>query len=208
MRRIVFQAAVAGFLLSPAPALAQNANALSGFYVGLFGGATYIFDQEVESGASEVDIEYDFPGYVIGGQIGYVVDTNIRIEAEISYMSSDGDATLEVAGVEIVDAGYDYTQLSGTAGVFFDLWPVGSSIPYVGAGIGYARAENEVNDIDDDQNAFTAYGEGGVPFTLTPEISIVPAIRFSWVATDEDVDELFADNLYNTQFRLGARYAF
>ena len=149
-----------------------------------------------------------FPGYVFGGQIGYALATNVRPETEVSYAVADGDVALEVSGVEIIDAKYDLSILSATAGICFDLWPVGSLVLYVGGGLGYARAKNEVNDIKGTQNALTAYGEGGLPFSLTPELSIVPAARFHWAGTDKDVDEVFADNLFNTLFRLGLRYAF
>lgn len=208
MRRFAPQAALAGLLLSPAPALAQDAGALSGFYVGAFGGITYFSDQEIEQGGAELEIDYDVPGYVFGGQIGYALAINVRIEAEIAYAVADGDVALEVGGVEIIDANYDFSLLSGTAGIYFDLWPIGSLVPYVGGGLGISRAENEVNDVEDTQNAFTAFGEGGLPFSMSPNLSIVPAVRFSWVKTDEDVDEIFAEDLYNTQLRIGARYTF
>ena len=208
MRRSVLQIALAGFLLTPAPALAQGAGGLSGLYGEFFGGATYLFEQEIEEGGEELEIDYDFPGYVFGGKVGYALDTNIRLEGEVSYAVADGDASVQENGVEIVDAKYDLSILSATAGVQLDLWPVGILVPYVGAGLGYARAENEVNNIKDTQNAFTAYGESGLPFALTPALSVVPAVRFNWVATDKDVEEIFADNLFMAQFRMGLRYTF
>jgi len=159
-------------------------------------------------GGAEVEIDYDFPGYIVGGQVGYALDTNIRVEAEVAYGASDGDVSLEVGGVEIVDANYDLSILTATGGVYFDFWPLGSFVPYAGAGLGYAFVTNEVNDIEDSQHALTVFGEGGLPFVITPELSLIPAVRFSWVGTDEDVDELFADNLFGTQVRLGLRYNF
>lgn len=208
MRRLALATTTAFLSLASLPAHAQQAGALQGFYIGGFGGVAYLFDQEIEEGAAELEIEYDVPGYVFGGQIGYMLDTNIRIEAEVSYLVADGDVVLEVGGNEIIDAGYDFSLISGTGGIFFDFWPVGSFVPYVGGGVGYSRAENEVGGIKDTQNAFTAFGEVGLPFALSPNVSLVPATRFSWVGTDEDVDEIFADNLFNAQLRVGARYAF
>jgi opacity protein-like surface antigen len=195
-------------LLAAAPAWAQSSGPLSGFYIGGFGGVTYLSDQEIEEGGVELEIEYDVPGYVFGGQIGYALDTNIRLEAELAYAFSEGDASLQLLGVELLDAQYDLSVLSMTAGIYFDLWPVGTFVPYVGAGLGYARVTNEVDDDEDTQGAFTAFGEGGLPIALSPNLSLVPSARFSWVATDEDVDELFADDLFSTQARLGVRYTF
>ncbi len=200
IRSVVFMIA----LLAAAPAWAQS----SGFYIGGFGGVTYFNDQEIEEGGFELEIEYDVPGYIFGGQIGYAVDTNVRIEAELAYAFSDGDVSLQLLGTELVSAKYDLSVLSATAGVFFDFWPIGSLVPYVGGGIGYAQVTNEVNDQEDDQGVLTAFGEAGLPIAMSPNISIVPAARFSWAGTDEDVEELFADNLFSSQARLGLRVSF
>ena len=194
--------------LSGASAFAQDAGSPSNFYVGFFGGATYFNEQEIEEGGAEAEIEYDFPGYVFGGQLGYALGTNIRLEGEVAYGQSEGEVTLEVLGIELADANYDLSLLTATGAIYFDLWPLGAIVPYVGAGIGYAYVENEVNDIEDTQHAFTAFGEGGIPMPITPDLALVPAIRFSWVRTEEDADEVFADNLFGTQARLGVRYQF
>ena len=164
------------FFLSAASAFAQDVAGPSNFYIGFFGGATYFNDQEIEDGGAEAEIEYDFPGYVFGGQLGYALNTNVRLEAEVAYGQSDGDAVLEVLGVELADANYDFSILTATGAVYFDLWPLGSIVPYIGAGLGYAYVENEVNNIDDTQHAFTAFGEGGIPLPITPDLSLVPAV--------------------------------
>lgn len=213
------------FAISPS-ALAQNSDQLSGLYVGLAGGLVWVADQSTEADLNgvnnlvDVDIEHDW-GYQVAGQLGYKVQPNIRLEAEVSYSAADAERTLSLGGNN-VDIDQELSILSGTAGVFFDLWPIGAVVPYIGGGIGYARVEAEGdNDLGDiKQNVFTAFGEGGIPFNITPELSIAPSVRFSWYATEEESDQflvnniaaienvVIADNLYSTQFRLGMKYSF
>ena len=218
----------AGFFALTTPASAQTASPLSGFYMGLSGGATWIADQSTEADFGgvnnlvDVDIEHDF-GYQIAGQLGYQLQTNIRLEGEVAYSSNDAERKLSL-GNDDLKIDQELTILSGTVGVFFDLWPVGTFVPYVGGGIGYAMVEVESDDDlgagSVEQNVVTAFAEGGLPFNITPELSIAPSVRFSYYATKEDADGeienglndieniLIADDLYNTQFRLGVRYSF
>lgn len=203
-----FLLALAFSFWAAVPALAQDSIELPGVYLGIFGGTTYLFDQELEDGVTETEIEYDNPSFGFGGLVGYTLDTNVRIEAEMSYVKSDGELSVEVLNQQIADESYDFWAFTATAGLFLDLWPIGSYVPYVGGGLGYARVENEVNGIEDQQSAFTAFGEGGIPIQLTPEVFLIPSARFTWIATEEDDDEIFAKNLYGTHLRLGLRYAF
>lgn len=216
----------AGFLLVAAPACAQSTSPLDGLYLGVAGGATWISDQNTEADFGnannllDVDIEHDV-GYQIAGQIGYQLQTNIRLEGELAYSSHDAERTFSLTDDDrTIDQ--ELSILSGTVGVFFDLWPVGSFVPYIGGGVGYAhvevKSENDFGDVD--QNVFTAFAEGGLPFNLTPELSIAPSLRFSWYGTEDETDGeienglfdienvVIADDLYSTQVRLGIRYVF
>lgn len=200
-------------LLSPTSAFSQGAN---GLYVGAAAGPAFFFDQKIDvdvdgsSNLADIDVEYDHPGYVVAGQIGYAFATNIRAEAEIAYTASTAEATLSsILLVNDIINDVDVETLSGTVGLYLDLWPLGAFVPYVGGGLGVAYVEvQEDGGADNDQTSFAAFGEAGIPWSLTPEASIVPSIRFNWIATEEDGDEIFADNLYNTQLRIGFRYGF
>ncbi|MGI9450233.1 MAG: outer membrane protein [Geminicoccaceae bacterium] len=215
-----------GVLAIAPSALAQNPSPLSGFYVGLNGGAIWIADQSADADVNgindlaDVDIEHDW-GYQFAGQLGYQVQPNIRLEAEVSYSTADAERELNVGNINI-DVDQELSILSGTAGIFLDLWPIGPIVPYIGGGVGYAKVEVEGdNNLGDaKQNVFMAFGEAGVPYNLTPELSIAPSVRFNWYRTEEESDQILsngvvlienvviADNLYSTQFRLGLKYAF
>ncbi|MEM8948847.1 MAG: outer membrane beta-barrel protein [Pseudomonadota bacterium] len=193
-------------------ATASGASAQSPFYVGASVGGSIFFDQEIEEGGADFDVEYDQPSFVFAGLLGYKVATNIRVEAEISYAFGEGDVTASILGVDIAENGFDISVLSGSAGVFLDLWPVGTFIPYVGGGVGYSQVSVNIDgDLSEqDQDAPLVFGEVGLPFSLTPELSIVPAARFNWIFTEEEIGDgdLFADDLYTTELRLGVRYGF
>ena len=229
MRRFALKAALAGLLLAPIPALAQGAGGLSGFYVGAFAGAGFIGEQDVDTDvvslglALEADSNLDYDtGVRYGGYVGYQLDTNIRVQVDVSYMGVDAKNTLEVLDQE-VESDQETTILSGTAGIFLDLWPVGSFVPYVGGGAGIAQIETENNDLaaidDTKQTVLTAYAEAGLPFNITPNLAVVPAGRFSWYDTKEKnqnvivgaTDFEFAavgEGLYEYQLLLSARYSF
>ncbi|MGI9487047.1 MAG: outer membrane protein [Geminicoccaceae bacterium] len=190
-------------LLTTAHALAQER-----FYAGLSAGPVIFFDQELEDGATELEIDYNKPGYAIAGHVGYAVRTNIRVEGEISYAAVSADATIQVGGEDIADEDYDLSIWSLTGAAYFDLWPLYTYVPYVGGGAGISRVDNDFAIVDETQYAATVFAEAGIPFNLTPWVSIVPLLRFNWIGTDEDVDDAFVDNTFNLQPRVSMRYSF
>ncbi|MEM7043488.1 MAG: outer membrane beta-barrel protein [Pseudomonadota bacterium] len=200
-------AAIALGLLAVSPAAAQ-----SGLYIGATAGTSFFFDQEIEDGGADFDVEYDQPGFLFAGLIGYQLTTNMRVEAEISYAFTEGDVTASVLGIDVAENGFDTSVLSGTAGLFLDLWPIGTLIPYVGGGVGYSQVSVNIDgDLSEqDQSSPLVFGEAGLPLPLTPELSVVPAVRFNWIFTEEDIGDgdLFADDLYTTELRFGLRYGF
>ena len=229
MRRLALQAALAGFLLAPASALAQGAGGLSGFYIGASVGAGFLGEQDIDTEVvalglaleADTNIDYD-TGVRFGGYVGYQLDTNVRLQVDVSYMGVDAKNTLDVLDDEL-ESDQETTILSGTAGVFLDLWPVGSFVPYVGGGAGIAQIESENKDLDfldnDKQTVLTAFGEAGLPFNITPNLAIVPAGRFSWYNTKEKTENVvvggtdfefatIGDGLVEYQLFLSARYNF
>ena len=203
-------------------ASAQTASGPSGFYAGISAGGSFIFDQSFETDvvvgnnvledAGDVDVAYD-TGYNLAGRLGYQIATNIRIEGEVSYTKASGERTFSFLDAE-AETDQDLDILSGTAGLFFDLWPVGTFVPYVGGGVGLAMVTVENDDLGEaDQNVLTAFGEAGIPYNVTPSLAILPSVRFNWYGTDEkNADDtgvpIIGENLYSTDLRLGARFSF
>ena len=157
------------------------------FYVGAAMGTSFFFDQEFNIDGVNIETDYDVPGFMIAGQLGYQFATNIRIETELSYAFTDGEAAVEVLGIQLAEASLDISTLNATAGLYLDLWPIGTVVPYVGGGIGYSIVAVDLADgtSEKDQDVFMLYGEAGVPYGLTPELAVVPAVRFNWIMTED-----------------------
>jgi opacity protein-like surface antigen len=233
MTRLAPIAATAALLFAPIATMAQDAGGPSDFYVGVYGGASFLGDQDLDTDIalnglaveSDTQIDYD-PGYRVGGFIGYQLNTNTRLQLDVSYSQSDAKNTIDAGGTD-VEADQETEILSGTAGLFLDLWPIGNFVPYIGGGLGIAQVKAKIDDSggvgDDEQTVLTAFGEAGLPFFLTPEFSIVPSARFSWYNTKEKTDDevvavgvnivdveigSIGENLYESQLLLSARYSF
>ena len=238
MKRLGAPTLAAALLFLPALAFAQEETSLQegpgleGVYVGAYAGAGFLGEQDVDTDSlllgvgieSDTKIEYD-PGIRFGGYVGYNVATNIRVQLDVSYLSTEGDNELEI-GNNDSNFDQDTTILAGTAAVFFDLWPIGVAVPYVGAGAGLAQVKTNNKDLDNDlgdsdQTVLTVFGEAGVPFNLTPGLAIVPALRFAWYNTEEETENVvlqeglneaevaaIGDSLYETQLLVHARYSF
>ncbi len=211
MRRLILITTLL-VLSSTASVMAQ-----SSFYVGASGGAAFFFDQSANvdflgiENVADVDFEYD-TGFQLAGKFGYRLDTNIKLEAEVAYAAADADRVFSFNGQNVTTE-QELAVWSVTGGIFFDLWPINVLVPYVGAGLGYAKvaADNTDVNLDLDQNVFTTFAEAGIPYYVTPSISIVPSLRFSWYLTKQKQEQgftLIGDDLYNTQLQLGLNYHF
>jgi len=175
---------------SPGTAAAQGVGDL---YWGLFGGAQFYNDNEVNG----ADVEFD-PGFAVGGQLGYIFGS-VRAEAEIEYNESDVD--------EFDDQDEDATlsAIRGTGSLYFDFVGFNQSniLPYAGAGFGLASLEFDDGELEDDEIGLTAHGEVGVSFAAAQNFDVVFAYRFEWYDTDVgNVD----DDIIAHQVRFGIRF--
>ena len=121
-----------GLLLSLVPlSVTSNAAAqgVGDLYWGVFGGAQFYEDNEIDN----TDLEFD-PGFSVGGQIGYIFGS-VRAEAEIEY--NEGD--VKQFGNNDID-GATLSALRGTGGLYFDFIGFGQTniLPYAGGGFGLA----------------------------------------------------------------------
>ena len=179
-----FLSSLVPMILAPGSASAQSVGEI---YWGLFGGAQFYNDTDIENSRNELTFD---PGYTVGGQIGYIFGS-VRAEAEIEYNEADADSgssdTLEV--------------IRGTGGLYFDFIGFSQSniLPYVGGGFGFAGVELG----SDSETALTAHGEAGVSFAAAENFDIVFAYRFEWY--DADVGNA-DDAITANQIRAGIRF--
>jgi len=166
-----------------------SAQSVGDLYWGVFGGAQFYNENDVNND----EIEFD-PGFAVGGQIGYIFGS-VRAEAEIEYNESDVD---EIGGN---NSSSTLEVIRGTGGLYFDFIGFNQSniLPYVGGGFGFAGLELG----GDDDTALTAHGEAGVSFAASNNFDIVFSYRFEWYDTDVGgVD----DDVTAHQVRAGIRF--
>jgi opacity protein-like surface antigen len=176
--------------LMPGQAQAQSVGDL---YWGVFGGAQFYSDNEINGG----DLEFD-PGWLVGGQLGYIFGS-VRAEAEIEYNEADVDQFEDVNNDATLSA------LRGTGSLYFDFVGFNQSniLPYAGAGFGFASLELDGDNLDDSETVLTAHGELGVSFAAAENFDVVVSYRFEWFDADlEDVD----DDITAHQVRAGIRF--
>ena len=166
-----------------------SAQSVGDLYWGLFGGAQFYNDNEVQNG----DIDFD-PGFAVGGQLGYIFGS-VRAEAEIEYNEADVDS------VRGLNSGDSLEVIRGTGSLYFDFVGFSQSniLPYVGGGFGFAGVELG----SDSDTALTAHGEGGVSFAAAANFDVVFSYRFEWY--DADVGGI-DDDITAHQVRAGIRF--
>jgi opacity protein-like surface antigen len=192
-------AASLAFCVLAAPALAQDeaapegAGRKTGLYVR--GAAGVSFPENLDQ-----DFAYS-PSYLpivapptakstdLGGgaawstAVGYQY-ARTRTELEYRRFDLDADEVALTGGAvpsTVTDAG-EVTAQAVMANVYFDLVNSSRLTPYIGAGVGGARVENELGERD---AAFAYQGRAGVEFELSPSLSA--GVEFSYFRTVEVV---------------------
>ncbi len=154
--------------------------------------------------------------------LGYRVAPHIRVEGELGYASYTG-STLNpftaVLGYPELNgqtfrrtSGDRFSRYTGTANVFYDFSPyAGRFTPYVGGGMGVSANHQSYGVFTAaDGTPFRSSGgsstqglgmvEAGVSIALTPQLSLVPAYRYThFFADKEDVAHVV---------KVGLRYNF
>lgn len=138
---------------------AQALNPVQGFYAGIFLGGSMSPSQNlnvidpITFNTVPASLKYKVYGD-IGGELGYRLD-QFRIEGELVYNSSPY-SSLTVGGYTISSpkksSGLRLKGSTNTAAIFLNayydaycLWEQSDWVPYIGAGIGYANIQSNLN---------------------------------------------------------------
>jgi opacity protein-like surface antigen len=196
-------------------ALAQG-----GLYIGLHGGGSFLEGAENEGDSGTFNLEFD-PGYLAGVTVGYDLRDNYpkigkgRVEIEFAYRSNDLDQ-VEFADSDM-DAGGEATVFSVMLNTFGEYRETTPWIPYVGAGIGWARISLKDVDIsrgplvDDEDNRFAFQFGAGLGYELSPHFALDLGYRYFAVLEPEFRDaqgEEFESEYRTHQIHLGVRVTF
>jgi len=172
--------------------MASFAQADSGWYTGVQGGANFQKDQESTGPSRVLDLDFDTGGFV-AGHLGYKFRGSrmgrFRAEAELSYRKNDVD-DIVFNGVGRIGSG-DQDVLAGLMNLFYDINAHSKRyIPFVGAGIGIANINADVAYtpgafIDDDDTTFAYQFIAGAQYKITKKFSLVGDARYFALSNPE-----------------------
>ena len=111
-----------------------------GSYVSLFGG----FNQLDDLSEAPLRIEFN-DGLALGGSIGRQLSHGFRGELEASIRTNTGDIATD--GMATIDASGHFITYAGMANLYYDIRQLSTLgvTPYVGAGLGLAIVDGELN---------------------------------------------------------------
>lgn len=128
----------------------------AGWYVSLFGGASFLEDVETEydygiSSSLKNKAETE-TGFIVGGAIGTHLTDDIRVELEVAYSENDVDK-IHYSG-PYNNGTYDAKGSFGILTFMGNLWydiPLSETLnPYLGGGVGLAIVDGETTYEPDD----------------------------------------------------------
>lgn len=170
--------AVAALLVAPGIALADDNRVPTGFYISGGVGATLPEDGDLSGGGINSSAEYDF-GLAGIGALGYRISDMFRGEFELGFRTNDVDSLSGVA-----NASGELDQWSMMFNGLVDFMPKSRFSPYVGAGVGIARATANdygpfgANILSDTDEALAYQGIAGVTFKFNDWVQAFADYRY------------------------------
>jgi len=165
-------------------------------------GAVWLEDSDF---GDEAEISFD-TGFGITAAIGNAYENGLRGEVEFGYRTSDMDEFDSDFGSGSINDG-DISTISLMVNGYYDFRPKETICPFIGAGIGYANVEGDIDELgSEDDNVFAYQVAVGVAFAINPQTKI--DVQYRYFDTDDgDFDNLEVE--YGTHnAMLGVRYSF
>ena len=158
-------AVVATLIALPIAAQAQTLQ-YPGFYAGLEGGGTYMFNTNWNTPVGSGSV-YPAIGWAAGGMLGYDF-VGPRVELEGVYRNNQ--ATVSFPGVPNFGASKD--DISVMANVLYDFNAGGTIVPYIGAGAGVAFIKTSALGTSSDTTQFAYQGIIGVGYNIDSQFRV------------------------------------
>jgi len=174
-------------------------------YVSVNVGAVWLEDTDIEDDfGDEAEMSFD-TGFGITAAIGNAYENGLRGEVEFGYRTSDIDEFDSDFGSRSING--DISTISLMVNGYYDFMPKETICPFIGAGIGYANVEGDIDELgSEDDNVFAYQVAVGVAFAINPQTKIDVQYRY-FDTDDSDFDGLEAE--YGTHnAMLGVRYSF
>jgi opacity protein-like surface antigen len=174
-------------------------------------GVALLTDADVTEPGFNAELESD-TGVALGIAVGYAYSNNIRAEIEFAYQTNDAD-TLDAFGVEL-DATGDTTNYAGLLNLYYDFVNDSSFIPFITAGIGYAKVElNDFNlsgsgmpNINEDDEVFAYQVGAGVGYVVSEKIIL--DFKYRYFGTDDPEFDVTEVEYASHNFYVGIRASF
>ena len=177
----------------------------AGPYISATLGAVVVNDSDIDDGVDTGEFTFD-SGFGFVAALGSSAESGARAEAELGYRKNDFDK-IKVDGLGKADIDGDLTSLSLMGNIYYDFPTEGSFSPYIGAGLGFANLDADLDDFGDEDETELAYQLilGG---SFTPGAGLSIDLQYRYFATDDpEFDGLEAE--YSTHnLMIGLRQSF
>jgi opacity protein-like surface antigen len=202
-------------LLAAAPARAEVAPILRGFYLALDGGVVGLEDADIDYGGafSNGNIEFD-SGWAVSGAAGWRVLDFYRLEFEISHREND---VRDIDPSFFADGSMTATTYMVNGYVDFPIYSHSGVVPYIGAGVGRAQFTQDlvvdgVTLSHSNAHAFAYQVIGGLEFPVMPRRMSV-TFEYRYLATTrplfQDLGGFYYHSDYNSHtIFAGLRWGF
>jgi len=179
-------------------------------------GAVFVNDSDISGSdptiPASIDGEIEFDtGFGINGAVGYGIG-NVRLEGELSYRTADmdklsgtatiGSLTLSGSG----DVSGDVTSLGLMANVWYDIETGTKWVPFIGAGIGLANVDAEIEGESEDDTVFAYQVGAGIGYEISDSTTATLGYRY-FATSDPDFDGIEAE-VGTHNIEVGVRFAF
>lgn len=169
-------------------------------------GVGWVEDLGLTDGTDDLDLSFD-PGFGITAAFGHAYNNGLRAEVELGYFKSDLDeVTLKGFGKASVDG--DGTLMSVMLNAFYDFMPGSTMSPFLGAGIGYANAELDVEGSSEDDNLFAYQASAGVAFKVSERMKCDVQYRYFGTEDPDFGSGVDSDSIAIHNLMVGLRYSF
>ena len=204
MKKIILALAVSGMSLG-----AVNAFAISP-YVSFGGGVGILGDGEItfnDADSRDTSVSYE-EGWVVRAAAGAALNKNFRMEVEGFYNNNDADsinfrdrvvAEADLSGIEVG---------GGLFNAYYDINFGSRFVPFVGGGVGFAKVDADVRNIDRslDETVWVWNVGGGFAYALNNNISL--EVSYRYLATEDVEFDRLTLTYENNQFLGGVRFTF
>jgi len=177
----------------------------AGTYISGNLGAVVVNDSDLDDGVDTGEFTFD-TGFGFVGALGSSIQNGGRIEAELGYRKNDFDE-IKIDGFGKGDIDGDITSLSLMGNAYYDFSTEGSFTPYIGAGLGFANIEADIDNIDSEDDTVFAYQFilGG-SFVSSETLSV--DLQYRYFATDDPEFEGTEAEYSTHNLMIGLRQSF